>query len=45
MMSPEPTRRGDDPVEGVRGMNTQKFLHTNLKTYLEKDEHVTCISC
>ncbi len=26
-------------------MQTNKFLHTDLKQYLEKDEHVTCISC
>jgi len=26
-------------------MDTKKFLHTDLKNYLEKDEHVTCISC
>lgn len=40
--SPEPTR---PTTSNVREMNTQKFLHTDLKTYLEKDEHVTCISC
>jgi len=32
-------------VNDLRNMNTQKFLHTDLKSYLEKDEHVTCISC
>lgn len=26
-------------------MQTQKFLQTDLKSYLERDEHVTCISC
>jgi len=31
--------------EGVRGMVTNKFLHTDMKEYLAKDEHVTCISC
>ena len=45
MMSPEPSTRGTTKNDNVRGMNTQKFLHTDLKTYLEKDEHVTCISC
>ena len=29
----------------MRELDTKKFLQTNLKEYLEKDEHVTCISC
>ena len=32
-------------VDNVRELDTKKYLHTNLQEYLEKDEHVTCISC
>lgn len=39
MLSPQPKR------SNVRNMDTKKFLQTDIKTYLEKDEHVTCISC
>ena len=47
--SPEPTRPSSgykqESAGNVRDMNTNKFLQTDLKTYLAKDEHVTCISC
>ena len=29
----------------IREMDTKKFLQTDIKTYLEKDAHVNCISC
>ena len=47
-MSPQARPASGHPSpadDNVRHMNTQKFLHTDLKTYLAKDEHVTCISC
>lgn len=31
--------------EDLRKMNLSKILHTDINSYLEKDDHVKCISC
>ena len=46
-MSPQARPASGNPGaadDNVRHMNTQKFLHTDLQTYLAKGEHVKCIS-
>ena len=29
----------------IRHMDTSRYVRTNMREYLDKDKHVTCISC
>ena len=33
------------PITDIRTIDTTKYMKTNIRDLLDKDKHVTCISC